>query len=141
MRTTVELLDAVKRRHQLTSDYQLAKFLGISPSRLGNYRKGRSRPDDAMCIAVADALGIERGRVLAIVAAERAQSDQAKKEWLKLAGTAAVLVLGVAAVLGVSELVTVSASQSLYIMSNAAGSVTAALLALALTVLYSRHRQ
>jgi hypothetical protein len=97
MRTTNELLNAVRARHGLTSDYQLAKFLKVTSSRLANYRKHRSRLDDALCIQVADALHLDRGRVLAIVAAERAQSEQAKREWLKLAAAVAgVAVLLVA---------------------------------------------
>jgi transcriptional regulator with XRE-family HTH domain len=87
MNTTRELLAAVKRRHHLTSDYQLGKFLGISAQRISKYMSGNVTLGDEAAMTVADALGIERGRVLAIVASERARSDQAKREWLKLAGS------------------------------------------------------
>jgi transcriptional regulator with XRE-family HTH domain len=130
MNTTRELLAAVKRRHHLTSDYQLAKFLEISAQRISKYMSGKVTLGDEAAMKVADALGIERGRALAIVAAERTQSDQAKKEWLKLAGTAAAVA--VVALLGVEhgaqlvDLASVS-SQALYIMSNAAAAALAAL--------------
>jgi transcriptional regulator with XRE-family HTH domain len=93
MENTRELLAAVKQRHGLTSDYQLAKFLKISKQRVSHYQSGSVTLGDEAAIAVADALGIERGRVLAIVSAERAQSDQAKREWLKIAGSVAAVAI------------------------------------------------
>jgi transcriptional regulator with XRE-family HTH domain len=144
MNNTRELLAAVKRRHHLTSDYQLAKFLNLSRQRISANLHGGTILNDDAAIQVADALGIERGRVLAIVAAERAQSDQAKKEWLKLAGSAAaVLVLALLPADQGAQLLEYAsaAAPSLYIMSNALPSVACALLALALIVVYSRQRQ
>jgi hypothetical protein len=131
MNTTRELLAAVKQRHGLTTDYQLAKFLGFSVQRISNNQAGAAMNDDA-AIKVADALALERGRVLAIVAAERAKSDQAKREWLKLAAAVAAVAVvtlfapdQLAALLPASD-VTEGAWLTLYIMSSLALALLAA---------------
>ena len=54
MQTTNEFLDAVKARHQLTSDYQLAKFLGVRQSTISNYRVRKSGFDEAMALRVGE---------------------------------------------------------------------------------------
>jgi transcriptional regulator with XRE-family HTH domain len=130
MKNTRELLAAVKQLHGLTSDYQLAKFLNVSKQRVSKYQSGEVTLGDDAAIIVADALQIERGRVLAIVAAERAQSDQAKKEWLKLA--AVVAAVSFVALLAPDQLAllpasfdTISAAPSLYIMSTVAALLAA----------------
>ena len=138
MRTTLEFLDAVKRRHQLTSDYQLARFLGVRQQTISSYRRGNSRLDEVMAIKVADALSMDRAHVLACIAAERAKSEQARKAWERAAAATAAVV--VAVLLGAehgAQLVdaVTAAAPSLYIMSNTPA-VTPAL-ALALTLLLS----
>lgn len=57
MNYTNQLLDRVKTKLQLTSDYQLAKFLEVSTGRIGNYRSGRSVLDWDMAFIIADLLG------------------------------------------------------------------------------------
>lgn len=95
---TLRLLDAVKRQRGLSSDYQLGKALGVSSSRLGNYRSGRiSTMDDDLAVRVADLLGRPRGAILAALAAERAKSDDVRKAWReavkRLGGVAAGVLL------------------------------------------------
>ena len=53
---TNALLDRVKAKLDLTSDYQLAKFLEVGTSRIGNYRSGRSNLDWNMAFRIADLL-------------------------------------------------------------------------------------
>lgn len=98
MRTTVEFLDAVKARHQLTSDYQLARFLGVRQQTISSYRRGNSRLDEGMAIKVADALELDHAHVLATIAAERAKTDPIKKAWQRAAAATAAVVLAVLAV-------------------------------------------
>ncbi|EKO3677641.1 transcriptional regulator [Vibrio metschnikovii] len=57
MNYTNQLLDKVKIKLQLSSDYQLAKFLDVGPSRLSNYRNGRSSMDWDLAFKIADLLG------------------------------------------------------------------------------------
>lgn len=98
MKTTIELLDAVKARHGLTSDYQLAKMMGFNTSRVSHYRGGRRLLSDETAIQIAELLNRPAGEVLALVQAERATSDVVKKAWSKaakaLAGTAVMILAG-----------------------------------------------
>jgi hypothetical protein len=70
-------LDAIKRRYDLETDYQLAQFLGCGAPRIKTYRGGVSAPDDAFCVQIARLLDEPTGRVLAIAAAERNEGDTA----------------------------------------------------------------
>lgn len=70
---TVEYLDTVRTVFQLTSDYQLAKKLSISSSRLGNYRSGRNVIDDEMAVKIALLLDLNPLQVLADAHSERAE--------------------------------------------------------------------
>jgi len=103
VQTTVQFLDAVRVRHNLTSDYQLAKFLGVHQTTVSNYRTGRSLMDEAMCLKIAAALGLgDPGEVLVAIAHEREKRPEVKRAWERVAkrlaaSTAAVLVaLGLA---------------------------------------------
>lgn len=99
---TVEFLDAVKRRHGLTSDYQLAKRLGWNTQRTSSYRNGRRELDDDACVQIAEALDVPPAYVMACVAAARAKDAAIKKHWeaaakLLKTGTAAVILATVGA--------------------------------------------
>lgn len=56
MNYTNELLNRVKVKYSLTSDYQLAKKLGIGQGRLHNWRKGLCSMDWDIAFQVADLL-------------------------------------------------------------------------------------
>lgn len=95
---TIRLLDAVKRERGLHSDYQLGKLLGVTSSRLGNYRSGRiATMDDDLAVKVAAVLGRPAGAILAALAAERTHSEPARKAWRdavkRLGGLAAGLLI------------------------------------------------
>jgi len=94
MNTTREFLAAVKRRHGLTSDYQLAKFLGMSKQRISANQAGAVMTDTA-ALKVADALELDRVHVLACIAAERASNDEVKKTWMRAAAATAAVILAV----------------------------------------------
>src|SRR5712691_2387244 len=103
MKTTVQFLDAVRARHGLTSDYQLAKFLEVTHTTISNYRVGRSMMGEEMCLKIAVALGLgDPGEVLVAIAHEREKRPEVKRAWERVAkrlaaSTAAVLVaLGLA---------------------------------------------
>lgn len=85
MQTSVELLDAVKQKYRMTSDYQLAKRLGESRNRISNYRVGRSTFDETMALKIAHELDLDEGYVLACIAAERAQHEETRKAWERVA--------------------------------------------------------
>src|SRR5258708_1714906 len=103
MKTTVQFLDAVRVRHGLTSDYQLAKFLGVKHATISGYRHQKSMMDESMCLKIAAALALgDPGEVLVAIAHEREKRPEVKRAWERVAkrlaaSTAAVLVaLGLA---------------------------------------------
>ena len=116
MRTTNELLDAVKARHQIGSDYRLAQVLQCQKSAISGYRAGRSRLDESMCLKVAELLQEPAGAILAEVAAERAKRPDIKKAWQRaaaaLATAATVLIfMGFLPVAGIDQ-VTISQAKA-----------------------------
>lgn len=97
---TVEMLDAVKQRHSLTSDYKLAKLLKTSPQKISNWRAGRTLPGTLSCFAIAEALGEQPAGIIALVELERAENGEENadaeewKGWVKkLSGAAASILL------------------------------------------------
>lgn len=93
MRTTLEFLDAVRAKHGLTSDYQLAKFLGVRQSTISNYRNRNGGLDERMALKVAAALDLDAAHVLACVAAERTPDAEVKKAWQRAAAATAAVIL------------------------------------------------
>lgn len=131
---TADLLDQVKARHGLPSDYALAKFMQWTTQRVSMYRHGARALGEGPALQVAAALDVEPGYVLAIVAAERAESDEGRRAWERAAARLSIAagavftcwVLSVA--LPGSEALAGSfgaSLQTLVIMSNAAGALLA----------------
>ena len=125
MKTTVEFLDAVKARHGLTSDYALARLLGVVPSAIYGYRAGRSHLDEGICLTVAKALDVAPGYVLACVAAERAKRTEVARAWRELAkqaaGVAALVLVAVSGLPYLPDVVAETAAfnwTDLYIMRS-----------------------
>ena len=96
---TSEYLDQLRKKFELTSDYQVAKKLGCSRTRVSNYRTGAHFFDDAMCIKIASLLELPEALILADIQAERSKADDVKHAWEKIAdhfrkSAAAVVLLG-----------------------------------------------
>lgn len=81
MKKTNDLLDAVKSRYGLPSDYALAAKLGMTRSMVSGYRHGKSRLGDDAALRVAELLELDAGFVFACMEAERAQTEAARKVW------------------------------------------------------------
>jgi len=62
---TIQYMDAVKAAYNLASDYQLAKKLGESTSRISLYRSNTSVMNDDMAIKIAYLLDLNPLSVLA----------------------------------------------------------------------------
>jgi transcriptional regulator with XRE-family HTH domain len=73
---TTQLLEALKRRHNLPSDYALAKFLGVSQPTTSRWANGRTLLDDQHAIRIAKLLDLPAGYVLACIFEERAERHQ-----------------------------------------------------------------
>lgn len=61
---TVDYLDAVKAAYSLTSDYQLAKKLAESPSRISLYRTSNTVMSDDLAVKIAYMLDLNPLKVL-----------------------------------------------------------------------------
>ena len=85
---TTDFLNELQAVYGLTSDYQLAKKLGLSPQAVGNYRAGRSFFSDDVALKVAHLLDLDPLTVLACANADR-YSKQGSAEvfdfWANLA--------------------------------------------------------
>lgn len=103
MQTTNQLLDELKARYGLPSDYALGKFLGHKgQSRISHYRSGRSQFDDEEAAKVAGLLDKSPAYVIACAHAERTKSADQRRIWEMIAdkfgGIAAGVVFAVGAV-------------------------------------------
>lgn len=105
MRDINEVLDAVKARHGLTSDYKLAMFLGLGDANVRNYRHGRSLPDEKHCAKIAEALGEPPYVLIAEMQAHRARTTEARSLWEQLANQLRHAVAAVMFVVGAAMLV------------------------------------
>lgn len=81
---TLELLDAVKTRRGITSDYALAKALGVTQTAVSSYRTGNSKISDDVALTVAEILGMHPLAVIAVANAERAKTEKQKARWAGL---------------------------------------------------------
>lgn len=85
MKTVNQLLDAIKEKHRLPSDYKLAMYLGVVPGSVKNWRHGRSLPESKVVERIAQELGLDADVLLLEVESQRAASDFAKAAWLRIA--------------------------------------------------------
>lgn len=79
MKTIKNLLDAVKASAGIETDYALAKELGVHRQLVSSFYKGTRRPDNRMCLEIAERIKLPLERVIAIVEIE-AEKDEARRE-------------------------------------------------------------
>jgi transcriptional regulator with XRE-family HTH domain len=101
---TVDYVDRLRAQLGLTSDYQVAKLLGVKSQHVSGWRRGVTL-SDATALRVAELLQIDPAGVLADMAAERSGDDQVREVWERVARLvagqlAAVLVAILAAASG-----------------------------------------
>lgn len=70
---TPHYLDALKKRLNLTADYQLAVPLGVDRASVSNYRSGKRSFDNEQAFIVAELLTVDARQVIADMELERAQ--------------------------------------------------------------------
>ena len=123
---TIKLLDDLSAAKEGASDYAIAKHLGVTKQAVSLWRTGKGSMGDNACIVAAKILKRPLHELLIISAEEKAESDEARATWTKIAKqlskTAAV---GVIATLGITGFqsakattTAVSNTPSLYIMLN-----------------------
>lgn len=97
MTTTIELLDAAKQAAGCTSDYQLAKKMGLTVQTISTWRRGKGTFDDSNAAKIAEILHREPGEIMALCQAERAKDTANRGRWLRVAALLAAAVLPPAA--------------------------------------------
>lgn len=85
MQTVNQLLDAVKVKHKIPSDYKLAMYLGVAQATVQNWRHSRSLPDQKAVERLAVELGLDPDVLLLQVESQRAATDYARAAWLRIA--------------------------------------------------------
>ena len=84
MYTTEQLLDLVKNKHNLPSDYAVAKHLGVSHAAISRHRHAVFGFDSRMAKKIADSLVLDFAFVLLCGIAASAKSTDAKGALIRL---------------------------------------------------------
>ncbi|MGC2944408.1 DUF3693 domain-containing protein [Burkholderia ambifaria] len=99
MKTTIQYLDALKKRLDLPSDYAAARVLGVTRAAVSRYRNGLSVFDEATAIRAADLLDLDPLEVISACKAESATDARARRVWEnawgKATGAAATAAIAV----------------------------------------------
>lgn len=93
------VVDLIKERHSMKSDYAVCKAFGLSPQNFSNWRSGRSHPDERMCQILAEAAGIDPLVLAAHMQAQRSKTEEARSLWAMVAERLQMASPGVAAAL------------------------------------------
>jgi DNA-binding XRE family transcriptional regulator len=81
---TTEYLDAVKTRLEISSDYGLAKVLGIARESVNAFRNGRSAMGIETCMKVGEILDVDGHAIYAQGQIERAKKPEIRDFWQKV---------------------------------------------------------
>lgn len=99
MENVKKLLDEIKDRSGIKTDYALAKLLEIPRPRIHDYYKGKRSPDEFACLQIAQALGKPLAEVIAAVKIDTEKDEKRRSAWEKyykqLGGVAASVVFAV----------------------------------------------
>lgn len=97
MENITKLLDQVKAKKGVESDYALAKTLDLPKQRVSDYYKGSRVPDEFACLKIAEALGKPLNTIIATVKASTEKDGKRREAWenyMKSLGGLAASILG-----------------------------------------------
>lgn len=101
MSKTTELLDEVKQKKEVTTDYALAKVLELPRGHICDYYKGNRFPNEFACLQIAKAIGRSYEEISAIVRIEAEKDENRRNVWKdylkRIAGYAASIMLSLLA--------------------------------------------
>lgn len=92
----IDLIEKVKTKAELKSDYALAKTLNLTTARVSEWRTGKRTPDNYSLTRMALILGIEPIEIIAEIEAETEKNEQKRTFWRNFrsrSGKATVIVL------------------------------------------------
>ena len=81
METTKSLLDEVKVRKDVQTDYALAKELSLHRGLISDYYSGKRTPNEFACLQIAEALGRCYEEIQAIVRIEAEKDETRREAW------------------------------------------------------------
>jgi predicted transcriptional regulator len=87
MTTTLTVIDRIKSNHNITSDYAVAKLLGVSRQSVSYYRSKGSQFDDTTALRAAKLADIDPYKLLASLHSEKAVTDDSAEFWKDLKNT------------------------------------------------------
>lgn len=90
MSNTLRLFAAAKRAAGLTTDYQLAKQLGLTTARMSTYKRGVELQEDDVILRAAKLAGWNPLETLAEFQGFRAKTDVARSSWAEIAKLARI---------------------------------------------------
>ena len=82
---TIDYCRALKKKLAITSDYQLAKQLGLQRQTVSHYVNGHRAFDQPIALRVAEILEISPEKVIADMELERASSPELQEVWKRIA--------------------------------------------------------
>jgi transcriptional regulator with XRE-family HTH domain len=99
---TVEYLEALKKKLGISSDYGLQRPLSVTKQAVSRYRNGGTF-DHVVAARVARVLGVPELRVIADMELERAQSEEHRELWRRLARKVAGVLVPAALAIGAAS--------------------------------------
>ncbi len=81
---TLEYIAAVKAKRHITSDYALAKILGVSKSSVFQWNKGICGFNDETARKVAEILDMHPGLVMLDMQRQHARSEETRSAWQEI---------------------------------------------------------
>ncbi len=81
MNKSAELMDALKAKIGVSSDYALAKKLGVNQARISAYRHGKEKPDFYICVKAGIFLNLDPARIAAEIELEKEKNEEKRGFW------------------------------------------------------------
>lgn len=106
MNVTNKLLDRLSDLKGLTSDYQIAKLLRVTPQRISELRHERRHLSTTEAVQVAEQLGADPIQIIARLELERARTSRIKTVWEKYRGRLLLALVAAAGAAKIETLIT-----------------------------------
>ncbi len=85
MKDSAFYIEEIKRTQGITSDYAVAKLLGIERNRMTHYKNGRSSFDSDLALKVAELSGHSAAEIILNLKASKTKDPRARRQWSELA--------------------------------------------------------